>query len=73
MSRNEAIAEALTEVAAELDEHRTLLQDIRRILVDLADGHTELRARVIEDSSRQGERVMRIELRTAALERVAGK
>jgi hypothetical protein len=70
-SRRDDTAEALREVAAELDEQRQLLEDIKGILVTTVDGHNEHRAHVRDSLDRVGGRVLNVERRVEALEKVA--
>jgi hypothetical protein len=73
MNQNEAVAEALSELAAEADEQHRLLREIKQLLITAIDGHNELRAKVIDDSDRAGIRMLRAENRIGALELVTGK
>ncbi len=72
MSRNTAIAESLTELAAELDEQRTMLQQIKDLCITLSDGQNELRSHALDTADRQGTRLLNSERRLAALELSAG-
>jgi len=68
-SRSEITAEGFRE----LDEHRVLLEDIKRVLMDLAEGQLEHRAHTRDNVDRLGTRVLAVEHRTAALEKVTGR
>lgn len=71
-SRSAIIAEGFEVLAAELDGQRQLLEDIKRILLDLADGQNVLSERVRDTADRQGTRLHNVERRVGALELVTG-
>lgn len=73
MSKSEAVAEALTELAAEADSQHQLLHEIKGLLLRVLDDHNEQRAKVMDEFDRLGTRMLRTENRIGALELVAGK
>ena len=71
MSRNEAIAEALSEVAAELEEQRRLLEQILQVCVTTADGLSDHRAHTIQQVDDMGKEQRDHERRLRRLEEAA--
>lgn len=67
-SSREITAEALREIDARLTSIETLLGDMKRILVDLADAQSESRAHTRDALDRIGTRLLNVERRTVVLE-----
>lgn len=57
------VAEAVRALAAEQDEHRALLLEIKDVLVTLADGLAEHRQHTIQAMDDLGRRVRKLETR----------
>jgi len=72
MSRNEAIAEALSEVAAELDEQRRLLNQILQVCRDTADGLNEHRSHTLGQVDDMGKKQRDQDRRLRRLEELSG-
>lgn len=64
----EITAEALREIDARLTGIETLLGDMKRILVDLADAQSEHRSHTRDALDRIGTRLLNVERRTVVLE-----
>ncbi len=72
MSRNSAIAESLTELAAELDEQRTLLQQILQVCTTTADGLNEHRAHTLQQVDDMGKKQRDHDRRLRNIEELTG-
>jgi len=65
MTKNEAIAEALIELADEADSHRALLHEIKRLLIDQGASLSTLRTDTLDQVDRLGTRVLKLEREAA--------
>jgi len=61
-TRAQITAEGFREIDSRLERMETMLADIRRIIVDLADGHSEHRHATRDAVDRLGTRVRALEL-----------
>jgi hypothetical protein len=59
----EVMAEALREIDGRFGRIESLLEDLKRILIDLADGQNEHRAHTRDQLDRLGTRVLTVEHR----------
>jgi hypothetical protein len=73
MNQNEAVAEALMEMAAEADEQHKLLKEIKGLLLKVLDEHNVQTDHTRDGFDRIGTRMLRAENRIGALELVTGK
>ena len=70
MSRPDAIAEALREVAGELDDQRVLLVEILKECRKMSDNLGAHEHKTLDGIDRLGTRTLRLETRVAAIEKV---
>ncbi len=72
MNRNEAIAEALSEGAAELDEQRRLLNQILQVCTTTADGLNQHISHAMEQANEYGRKQHDHERRLRRIEELTG-